>query len=138
MNEKEPDSSFLPRPSAFQRRFIVRWLLWWSCVAVWTVGLLSRDPMKVSQDILPQEYHFTVSKAVHVSAYAFLAATTAWLPVPVRWRWGLVAFLVLHGCGTEFGQLYVETRTGSLRDVGLDCLGIVIGLAASWKWFWRE
>ena len=70
-----------------------------------------------------------------LAVLAFLAATTACLLVPVRWRWGLLIFLVLHGCGTELGQRFVPTRSGSVRDVVLDCLGIGFGLAVSWKWF---
>jgi hypothetical protein len=47
-----------------------------------------------------------------------------------------VAFLSLHGIVTECLQPYVG-RGGALADVGLDHLGIALGLAIGWRW-WRD
>jgi VanZ family protein len=41
--------------------------------------------------------------------------------------------LSLHAVATEALQNLVPTRSGSLRDVGLDHLGILIGAAVS-RW----
>ena len=73
---------------------------------------------------------------MHVSAYAFLSATAAFLHRRGRWRWLLPAGLVLHGGATELLQ-YLETfgpgRTGCWQDVALDSVGIAIGLALTWR-----
>lgn len=114
-----------------------RWLIYLQALAAWTVGLLTPHPIRVGARVLPPELRFWVAKALHVSAYAALAALLAWLPIRPRWRWLGLALLVLHGCATEYLQTFVEGRTGSLRDVGLDSLGLALGLALSWRW-WRH
>jgi hypothetical protein len=48
----------------------------------------------------------------------------------------LILLLSAHAMGTEFLQRYVETRTPTLHDVGLDHMGIMLGLALSWR-MWR-
>jgi VanZ family protein len=113
-----------------------RWVIWGICVAVWTLALVTPQPAEIAQDVLPQQAHFPISKTLHVSAYAFLTALAAWLRVRGPKRWLLVAFLSLHGFLTEYIQNFVPLRTGTWRDVGLDHLGILLGLAVSWKW-WR-
>ena len=52
-------------------------------------------------------------------------------------RWLLVAFLSLHGMATEYVQTFVPDRYGSWTDVGIDHIGIALGLALSRKW-WRR
>jgi VanZ family protein len=44
--------------------------------------------------------------------------------------WGVIGLLLLHGIGSEIGQTYVPGRTGSIRDVLLDWLGIGFGVLA--------
>jgi VanZ family protein len=114
-----------------------RWSFWLVCVTVWTVALLTTFPVEVSRRVLPSEFQFPTAKVLHVSAYAFLAAFVAWLPVRGRARWLLVAFLSLHGFATEYLQTFVPERSGSLRDVALDHLGILLGLVIGWRW-WGE
>ena len=111
-----------------------RWLVWWLYVAVWTAGLLL--PMSSEGRprwfSLPPVVGFVLAKLLHVSAYAVLAALLERLAGRTHWRWLLVAFLSLHGFATEFLQQWVPGRTGTLRDVGLDHLGIALGLAWTW------
>jgi hypothetical protein len=107
-----------------------RWVVWLGLVAAWTVGLLTPNPDRAVRDVLPPHALFPMAKALHVSAYAFLAALAAWLP-----RRGLpIAFLALHGAATEFLQQFVPTRTASVRDVLLDLAGVGLGLVLSWPW----
>jgi len=105
-------------------------------VAVWTTALLTTFPVEMSHRVLPEGYRFSAAKTLHVSAYAFLTLLAAWLPVRVRWRWLCVAFLSLHGFATEYLQTFVG-RGGALTDVGLDHIGILLGLLIGWRW-WRE
>jgi hypothetical protein len=113
-----------------------RWVVWLGLVAVWTVGLLTPNPDRAVRDVLPPQALFPAAKALHVSAYAFLAALAAWLPLRGPLRGLPVAFLALHGAATEFLQQFVPTRTASVRDVLLDLAGIGLGLILSWPW-WR-
>jgi VanZ family protein len=83
------------------------------------------------------EYSFSISKTLHVSAYALFAVLSAALPVSARRRWLLIVVMSAHAFLTEFGQVFVEDRHPSLRDVGIDHLGMLLGMALSWKW-WRR
>lgn len=114
-----------------------RWTFWVGCVTAWTVALLTTFPVEVSRRVLPSDIQFPTAKVLHVSAYAFLTALAAWLPARGRAFWLLVAFLSLHGFATEYLQTFVPSRGGSLRDVALDHLGILLGLAIGWRW-WGE
>ena len=42
------------------------------------------------------------------------------------------AFSVLYAATDEFHQLFVEGRSGSLFDVGVDAAGALLGVAAAW------
>jgi VanZ family protein len=106
-------------------------------VVVWTVALLTTQPVRVAQAVLPPPVRFPTAKLLHVAAYACLVALSGWLPVPRRLRWLLIVFLSLHALGTEFFQQFVPERTASWRDVAIDHVGMALGLAASWRW-WRR
>jgi VanZ family protein len=121
------------------RRSKVSWrvLAWLLCLAVWTAALLTTFPAQVSQQMLPPVLQFPTAKCLHVCAYAFLTAFISCLPLNTGRRWALVAVLSLHAFATEFLQQFVKLRHSSLRDVGIDHLGIVLGLVLIWKW-WRS
>jgi VanZ family protein len=121
------------------RRAKVSWRMvgWLLGLAVWTAALLTTYPAKVHEEIMPRDLQFPTAKFLHVSAYAFLTAFVSCLPLRTGWRWALVAVLSLHAFSTEFLQQFVELRHGSLRDVGIDHLGIALGLVLAWKW-WRS
>jgi hypothetical protein len=123
-------------PVIDRSRSLGLWSFWGVCVAVWTTALLTMFPVEVSQQVLPEALRFPTAKLLHVSAYAFLAILTFFLPVRGWGRWLLIAFLSLHGFATEYLQTFVG-RGGAWFDVGLDHLGIVLGLAIGWRW-WRE
>jgi VanZ family protein len=113
---------------------IVLWGSWLLILAAWTALLLSPRAPGVVASIIPEALRFWVAKGAHVSAYALLSVLTGCLPV--RWGVRLCCWLVLvgHGALTEYLQLYVPGRTGSLRDVGLDVGGIVLGLLVLMAW----
>jgi hypothetical protein len=113
-----------------------RWGLWFVLVALWALALLTPQPVEFEKQILPEEAIFSASKGLHVAAYAFLTGAAAWLPPWRRWWWLPVAVMSLHGCGTEFFQQWVRGRHGCLEDVGIDHVGIVLGLlltAGRWR-----
>jgi hypothetical protein len=129
-----------------------RWFLWLVYLGVWTWALLVPDPGAWARFLLglpaaaePAELpdwraqllrmllSFWFSKGLHVAGYLVLTALSAGLTVPARFRWLLLAFLSAHALGTEFLQGFEATRHPSWRDVGLDHLGIILGLVLTWK-----
>jgi len=102
-------------------------VIWLVLLGLWTYGLLSPSAHEDLGPYVPEGLHFSAAKALHVSAYAFLTFTAAWLPTPGRWSaW---VGLVLHAGLTEWLQTLVG-RGGSVWDVLIDCAGIAIGLLA--------
>lgn len=109
---------------------------WWLAVVVWSAALLTPYPARAGKEVFTPEAGFSLSKTLHVAAYACLTALLPWLGPRGDRRWWPVVFLALHAAATEFLQQWVPERTGSLRDVALDLLGIALGLACTWK-AWR-
>lgn len=117
-----------------------RWLVWSLFCLAWTAALIVPVP---PPDELPlgellSARRVLVAKSVHVGAYATFAILSGWLPVTFRWRIFLMFFLMLHAVGTEFIQLHLSYRSGTLADVLFDCLGIALGCGISWRWWLRE
>ncbi len=83
--------------------------------------------------MLPARAAFPTAKTLHVSAYAGLGGLAAWLHLRGRRRWLLPGSLVLHAGLTELLQNLVPRRTGCWSDVGLDCAGLALGLALTWR-----
>lgn len=111
------------------------WLAWTVYGVVWSILLLTTFPLTVRDAVVPQPFAFSSGKVLHVTAYAVFAVLTAWLPAPRPWRWALLGLLSLHAFGTEFLQQFVG-RGSSWTDVGLDHLGLVVGVLLTWK-TWR-
>ncbi len=109
-----------------------RWPLWLLCVALWTAALLRKEPQEFNRRVVVPAIRLPVSKFLHVGAYAFLTAFAGILPMKRR-RWLLLVFLSVHAMATEYLQTFVPMRTGSWRDVGLNHLGIALGLALTWR-----
>jgi VanZ family protein len=116
-----------------------RWWLWLVYVLAWTGALLMPFPGGSSIADLEFNLRFFIGKTLHVSAYAVLAALTAWLRAPMRWRFLLMFFLMVHATLTEVLQYTIESlgRSGELLDVALDHAGIAIGMLLTWRW-WAE
>lgn len=113
------------------------WLAWLLYVLAWSRGLLMEQPIDPGDNERLRLGLFLFSKSVHVGAYAVLAVLSGLLDVPRPYRWLLLVFMCAHAVGTEYGQQFFKTRHPSLYDVGLDHLGILIGVALTWKW-WRK
>jgi hypothetical protein len=117
---------------------IWRWLIWLLFFATWTIALLVPIPSGVGTGSgWVATHQFVIGKTLHVTAYAVLAMLTGNLRVPCRFRWILLFLIMAHATATELLQQLVETRTGALSDVGLDHLGIALGLLLTWK-LWSD
>jgi VanZ family protein len=128
-----------------------RWTVWCVFCVLWTTALLVPDPDALVRAILfghadgeavlrAFDQHVTAfSKALHVGAYAVFVILSGWVRAPFRTRVILVLFISAHAMATEALQQFVPGRHPSLRDVGLDHLGMLIGLFLSWKrWVWKS
>ncbi|MFO0851501.1 MAG: VanZ family protein [Gemmataceae bacterium] len=102
-------------------------------LALWTYELLAENPVPESVSrAIPNEWKFWLAKGLHVVGYAFLTVLAWLLPVPRLVYWLVIALLLLHGIATEVGQTFVAGRTGSVRDVLLDWVGVGLGLLVVW------
>ncbi|SIS42557.1 VanZ family protein [Salimicrobium flavidum] len=75
---------------------------------------------------LPEEQlHYLVRKGAHVFA-SFLLAVLLYIS---SGRW-YVAFLlsVIYAATDEFHQTFISGRSGQISDVGIDSIGVLLGL----------
>jgi VanZ family protein len=119
-----------------------RWVIWSIVMIVWTVSL--EAPVRLPEAMSSGEVVLTAraifAKSLHVCAYAFLTVLSAWPRLPMRYRWLMMFFLMAHATATEVLQVALEKwcgRGGSLWDVALDQVGILVGFLIAWKWWMR-
>src|SRR5262249_7707292 len=112
------------------------WALWIVYAIAWTTALLSTVPLAAKGTIVPSEYFFETGKTIHVGAYAVFTLLTSRLPLSPSGRRLLLLVVVLHAPLTEFLQQFTG-RDGSLRDVALDLLGVLLGVLLSWS-RWKQ
>lgn len=88
-------------------------------------------------DARVEQFHTLVRKNAHFIAYLVLSV----LLVNAFGRWGrlggrtLVAaftIAVLYAASDEFHQLFIEGRSGEVRDVLIDSAGAAAGIAICW------
>jgi hypothetical protein len=118
---------------------MLRRLVWLAYLLAWTAALVTPQPVRLSQETLPESAQLPVGKSLHVAAYALLCVLTAWQRFPLRWRPLLLLALSAHAAGTELVQWYFESlmRHGCWQDVALDHIGLYLGVIVAWRW-WRE
>ena len=105
--------------------------------SAWSIALLAPVPRESAATILGGQQGVTIfGKTLHVLAYIFLTVLGGSLPWQRLPRLVLLVVLFGHAAATEYLQQFFE-RGSSLRDVGLDSLGIVLGLFSGWRW-WRQ
>ena len=109
-----------------------RIVVWTAVFACWTVSLLRPIPPGAVEAVGGPEPSFWFAKSLHVSVYAAFALSAAFLPGSLALRRWIPVALVLHGGLTEYLQQFVH-RGASWRDVGLDTLGVAIGVILTWK-----
>ncbi len=122
---------------------MARWLIWSVFVVAWSVAL--EMPFPPSEQLPGGAFIITnkviIAKSAHVAVYALLAILSAWVPTKTRYRWLMMFFLMGHAWGSEMLQEALHEicfRGGSLTDVGIDVVGIMVGTAISWRWWTRE
>lgn len=113
-----------------------RWF--WGTVFVlvllaWTAALLRPVPAtETIEEWGGQGATFYISKIAHVFGYAFLTILASRLVGSAASALGLLFLLLVHGAGAELLQGFTG-RHPSWRDVGLDLIGISLGLGLTWS-----
>lgn len=90
---------------------------------------------KISEAVRPdwlQAANFIVRKTAHITEYIVLALCMSWPLWKEKLRGKklmLIAFIscVAYAGTDEIHQLFIEGRSGNLRDVGIDAVGCAIG-----------
>jgi VanZ family protein len=116
---------------------MVRRAVWLAYLVLWTLALVTPQPVRASEATLPPSARFPAAKSLHVAAYAVLCALTGWQRFPPRWRPLALLALSAHAAGTEVVQLYVPNRHGCWEDVALNHVGLYLGVVLAWRW-WAE
>ncbi len=107
-----------------------------SLYVAWAIALLIPVPTEEAAEVLGgADEAFLFGKMVHVSAYGVLTLLGGFMRMPRKRRWLVLGLVSFHGFATEFFQQFVN-RHASLRDVGLDHVGISLGILIGWHW-WR-
>lgn len=83
-----------------------------------------------------EKIHTPVRKLAHMTEYLCLAVAVCF-PLYIYhvkgYRLIIISgvFCVVFACTDEFHQLFVSGRAGSIKDVGIDSIGIFLGIALS-------
>ena len=101
-----------------------KWLpvLVWACVIFAFSSIPSLSTHLGTWDLV-------LRKAAHITEYAILAALLRRGDRLVAWAFALA---VAYAASDEFHQTFVRGRHGSPVDVGIDAIGVAIGLMA-WR-----
>ena len=77
-------------------------------------------------------WDLALRKLAHAAEFAILAAL---LVRGLRDRWWAVALGIAYAISDEIHQSFVEGRQGTVLDVGIDAVGVVVGaLIAARRW----
>ena len=87
------------------------------------------------------QFALVVRKSAHISIYWLLGLLVLSLLKeykPIDWKIMLKAFALsfLYACSDEIHQLYVPGRSGSIIDIGIDSIGIYLGVL-SYYYFYK-
>ena len=107
-----------------------KFIFYWLPPIVW-MGLIfsmsSRQSIGISEEFI---VNFIVFKFLHIVEYAFLyflflRAFRKYLSKNSKWAYLFAAIAaILFAISDEFHQIFVPTRQGSPRDIGIDTIGI--------------
>ncbi|MCR8660664.1 VanZ family protein [Paenibacillus endoradicis] len=139
-------------------RRILRLILWGLVIALLiSIYLLSSQPASSSaklstniaehtihiyekltgMDITIKQWDHKLRKAAHFSIYSLLGIfiMTLCLISGVSKKWSILITMVvgiIYASIDELHQLFVDGRGASVRDVGIDSLGVILGITIIW------
>ena len=97
------------------------------------------DDEKIQE--LADEYQYPVRKLAHMTDYSALAVAVSF-PLYVYGLHGFLLMLVAgiicvgFSCGDEYHQSFVAGRSPSVRDVGIDSIGVLAGILLVQAFCW--
>lgn len=119
--------------------------------AIWSVAEITqpgfREMSRIEQENIVEQYQYITRKTAHMLAYTALGilCTAALFQYTIsRKMRAAAAFAVCTGyaCTDEIHQLFVAGRSGQISDVGIDALGVCLGICAAmfvhWAWNTRH
>lgn len=111
----------------------------WSLVLLWMIVIYYWSSIPDLQSGLEIVWDTVLRKVAHLSEYAILSGLIAHAIGRKRWQLELALCLsILYAVSDEIHQLFVLQRTGSVVDVGIDAIGIIIGLLLYRKIFFHD
>lgn len=81
------------------------------------------------------DWEFTVRKVGHMAVFGTLFLLW-WRALPERTPWIAVVITVAYAISDEYHQTLVEGRSGTVRDVLVDTLGVAVAWL-TWTWWLR-
>ena len=106
-------------------------------LVLWLVLVVMLVVTSLLPNVHPPTPYQHMDKVYHFSAYAFASFLPA---VVIRTHRGLLwvcLFLVLIGIGTEYGQHFIPSRTGTVGDLIANMLGVLSGVIVG-QWLGRK
>jgi VanZ family protein len=100
----------------------------WLAVLVWAAVIFGFSSIPSLSTHLGT-WDLILRKAAHLTEYAILAVLIRRAAGSSAWAFGLA---VAYAASDEFHQTFVRGRHGSPIDVGIDAIGVTIGLMA-WR-----
>jgi VanZ family protein len=85
--------------------------------------------------------NFLIRKSAHVVEYGILTvlAVRAFQRDRPGWRWrsafGAITLSLLYASLDEWHQKFVDSRTGTIIDVGVDAIGVLLAIGLCWLWY---
>ena len=111
----------------------------WTPTIIWMTLIFffsSKQSVRVSEIYFLQ---FLFFKTLHLIEYAILFILFYWslknTTNDVDWknRANAIIFSIVYAFTDEIHQVFVSSREGRLRDVGIDAIGILLGVFIIWK-----
>jgi VanZ family protein len=119
-----PDSHRVPSPFARIAANIARVVLRWLAVVVWAGVIFALSSIPSLSTHLGT-WDTILRKGAHMTEYAILAVLLARASGS---RPAAFVLAVAYACSDEWHQTFVRGRHGSPIDVGIDAVGVLIGL----------
>ncbi|HLD11624.1 MAG TPA: VanZ family protein [Patescibacteria group bacterium] len=106
------------------------------CWAGFVYVLSSQSSVKISSSTL---IDFLIFKSLHIIEYTvlsfliFFASRTSLDKKDLKVLVMSFFLSMLYAITDETHQLFVETRSGRLRDIFIDMMGVLLGIGVAWK-----
>ncbi len=111
--------------------FCKRFVFYWFPPLLWMVFIFTLSSQKSISATHVYVYDFLIFKTLHMIEYAvlYLLLYRAFhnISIPKNHQYAFSALIaVVFSLTDEFHQLFVSTRTGQIRDVFIDIVGMLI------------